>query len=149
MDSTNELLAECQRYFPGLAWFKGRDNTLIYSEFYGYSFRVIQFENPAFAVSITSPDGQLMHKADPHGTPAEALALAAERWREFAAEAMAVVGPLPEPKLSPEHQRQSDLATIAYLMEGDRQKAQGLPPDREAQARAGAEAMAWAEDNPE
>ena len=42
----------------------------------------------------------------------------------------------------------SDMVITAYLMEGDRRKAQGLPSDRDAQDRAAADAMAWAEDKP-
>jgi hypothetical protein len=89
---------------------------------------------------------------------AEAQAVV-ERWPEpgpecrleLAALAMSVVGPLPEKpayKPSPKIQQQSDMALAASLLEGDRRKAQGLPPGRDAQARAAADAMAWAEENP-
>ena len=148
---SEQLLEQCQRYFPGLAWhlddgyeqafahcFLGGDLRFDFSltwngESYGFTIQV------ARQIRLASFTGL---------TPASALAQAAALWREFAAEAMAVVGPVPEPKPSPEHQRQSGMAITAYVMEGDRRKAQGLPPDREAQTRAGAEAMAWAEDNP-
>jgi hypothetical protein len=58
------------------------------------------------------------------------------------------VPPKPAYKPSPEIQQQSDMTWAAFLLEGSRRKDQGLPPDRDAQARAAADAMAWAEDNP-
>jgi hypothetical protein len=46
-----------------------------------------------------------------------------------------------------EVQRQYDFALVAYLMEGDRRKAQGLPPSQEAQQLAAANAMAWPQED--
>ena len=46
-----------------------------------------------------------------------------------------------------EMQRQSDVALVAYLMEGDRRKAQGLPPSQEAQQLAAVNAMAWPQED--
>ena len=45
-----------------------------------------------------------------------------------------------------EVQRQSDFALVAYMLEGDRRKAQGLPPSQEAQQLAAANAMAWGQE---
>jgi hypothetical protein len=59
-------------------------------------------------------------------------------------------GPEPKPEYqpSPEIQRQSDMGIVAHMLAGQRRKDLGLPPDPQAQARAAADAMAWAEDNP-
>ena len=159
METTNEdLLQQCQRHFPGLAWeiLPGvatgtagqffvelrleREGVTAICEAncrrWGHSYQTI-------LTSDRFPDEPLTNE--------QALAQAAERWREFVAEAGAVVGPLPEKpayKPSPEIQQQSDMALAAWLLEGDRRKAQGLPPDQAAQAQAAADAMAWAEDNP-
>jgi hypothetical protein len=46
-----------------------------------------------------------------------------------------------------EVQRQSDFALVAYLMEGYRREAQGLPPSQEAQQLAAANAMAWPQED--
>ena len=45
-----------------------------------------------------------------------------------------------------EMQRQSDVALVAYMLEGDRRKVQGLPPSQEAQQLAAANAMAWGQE---
>ena len=45
-----------------------------------------------------------------------------------------------------EMQRQSDAALVAYMLEGDRRKTQGLPPDPAAQRLAAAKAMAWGQE---
>jgi hypothetical protein len=152
MDPTNaDLLQQCQRHFPGLAWenYSGGVSCIAKVPSIIFDQALVVYDNGDrdFEVLLqTNIEGMRLSKRLWVG--ADAIAQAAERWREFAAEAGAVVGPLPPPKLSPEHQRQSDMAITAYLLEGDRRKAKGLSPDREAQARAGAEAMAWAEDNP-
>jgi hypothetical protein len=148
---SNDLLQQCQRYFPGLAWenYSGGVSCTAKVPSIIFDQALVVYDNGDgdFEVSIqTNLEGMRLSKRLWVG--ADAIAQAAERWREFSAEAMAVVGPLPPPKTSPEIQRQSDFATIAYQLEGDRRKAQGLPSDREAQGWAGAEAMAWAEDNP-
>jgi hypothetical protein len=45
-----------------------------------------------------------------------------------------------------EVQRQSDFALVAYMLEGDRREAQGLPPSQEAQQLAAVNAMAWGQE---
>jgi hypothetical protein len=45
-----------------------------------------------------------------------------------------------------EMQRQSDAALVAYLLEGDRRKTQGLPPSQAAQQLAAVDAMAWGQE---
>ena len=45
-----------------------------------------------------------------------------------------------------EMQRQSDVALVAYMLEGDRRKTQGLPPSQEAQQLAAVNAMAWGQE---
>ena len=147
----NDLLRQCRSHFPGLAWenYSGASSCIAKVPSIIFDQALVVYDNGDgdFEISVwTNIEGSRLSKRLWVG--ADAIAQAAERWREFVAEAMAVVGPLPPPKQSPEHQRQSGMAITAYVMEGDRRKAQGLPPDRKAQARAGAEAMAWAEDNP-
>ena len=147
----NDLLRQCRSHFPGLAWenYSGASSCIakVPSLIFDQALVVYDNGNGDFEVLLqTNIEGMRLRKRLWVG--ADAIAQAAERWREFATEAGAVVGPLPPPKLSREHQRQSDMAITAYVMEGDRRKAQCLSPDRKAQARAGAEAMAWAEDNP-
>ena len=145
--SEQSLLQECRQHFPSLAWDfdEGGECT---AHFYGIDFYLAPEIDRSFSVSILFSDKRWDWNQRGFPSAASALAAASARWQEFAALAMSVVGPVPPPKPSPEHQRQSDMAITAYVMEGDRRKAQGLSPDREAQARAAADAMAWAEDNP-
>lgn len=155
MQNPETPLQLCQHYFPGLAWHTSDDHEKAFAhrELAGlrfdfsliwngesYAFR-IRIENKILLASFT-------------GSCRAALAQAVAHWREFAADAAGVVAAPPKYKPSPEVQRQSDVALIAYLLEGERRKGQGLPPDPQAQANAAAEAMAeiagltWVVDKP-
>ncbi len=151
MDPTKaDLLQQCQRHFPRLAWHfdEGGECT---AHFYGIDFYLSPEIDGSFSASILFNDKRWDWNQRGFPTAASALAAASARWQEFAALAMSVVGPVPEKPAyqpSPEIQQQSDMALAASLLEGDLRKAQGLPSDQAAQARAAADAMAWAEDNP-
>jgi hypothetical protein len=182
MDPTNaDLLQQCSRYFPGLAWGFDHDGDCN-ADFYGIDFYLSPEIDGSFSASILFNDNPLRWDWEVKGLPsaASALAAASARWKEFAALAMTIVEqgpgwmaepvlvdtkefrydaeaqavvelpPQPKPayKPSPEIQRQSDMGIVAHMLAGQRRKDLGLPPDPQAQARAGADAMAWAEDNP-
>jgi hypothetical protein len=72
------------------------------------------------------------------GTLSEALRAAAIRWREFATEALAVVGPLPEPGPT---DVEKDEFWVGFYLEAQRRRNQGLPPDNKAQIEAGEKAV--------
>jgi hypothetical protein len=154
MDPTNaDLLQQCQRHFPRLTWHldDGYEKAFAHCQLAGLRFDFsLTWNGESYGIFASAERHQVFVYYG--GTPALALAAAAAHWRELVAEAGAVVGPLPEKpayKPSPEIQRQSDMGIVAHLMVGERRKDLGLPPDRNAQARAAADAMAWAEKNPE
>jgi hypothetical protein len=68
-------------------------------------------------------------------TNEQALSAAAIKWREFATEAMAVVGPLPEP--AEEDLMERDEFWAGFYLEGERRRGLGEPFDIKAQIEAG------------
>jgi hypothetical protein len=104
----NDLLQQCQRYFPRLAWDFDEGGVSCIAKVPSIIFdqALVVYSNGEgdFEVSIqTNLEG--MRLSERLWVGADAIAQAAERWREFSAEAMAVVGPLPPPKLSPQSSR--------------------------------------------
>jgi hypothetical protein len=91
---SKQLLQQCQRYFPGLAW----EN---YSGGVSCTAKVpsIIFDQALVVYSNGDRDFEVLLQTNIEGSRlakrlwvgADAIAQAAERWREFAAEARAVV----------------------------------------------------------
>jgi hypothetical protein len=97
---SDQLLGQCQRYFPGLAWDfdEGGECT---AAFYGIDFYLCPENDGSFSASILFNDNPLRWDWQEGGFPsaASALAAASARWKEFAALAMTLVGPVAEQKL--------------------------------------------------
>ena len=96
MDPTNaDLLQQCRSHFPGLAWenYSGASSCTAKVPSLIFDQALVVYDNGEgdFEVSIqTNLEGMRLSKRLWVG--ADAIAQAAERWREFAAEVGAVVG---------------------------------------------------------
>ena len=119
----NDLLQQCRQHFPGLAWEFDHDGDCT-AHFYGIDFYLSPEIDGSFSASILFNDKRWDWEERGFPSAASALAQAAARWQEFAALAMTVAGPLPEPRATEEQAQRSHRALV----------------------KAGA--MAWAEDNP-
>jgi hypothetical protein len=92
-----DLLQQCQRYFPRLAWDfdEGGECT---AHFYGIDFYLSPEIDGSFSASILFNDKRWDWEEKGFPSAASALAAASARWQEFAALAMSVVGPVAEQK---------------------------------------------------
>jgi hypothetical protein len=100
MPEEEDVLGMCKTYFPGVGLVPGCLGTLkAKSEFWlgGNDFGIWlwQCESGDYRCAAYAGEDHLLWSF--RGTLSEALSAAAIKWREFATEAMAVVGPLPEP----------------------------------------------------
>jgi hypothetical protein len=87
---SKQLLEQCQRHFPGLVWKNYSCTAKVPSLIFDQALVVYDNGEGDFEVSIqTNIEGMRLSKRLWVGT--DAIAQAAERWREFAAEAGAVV----------------------------------------------------------
>jgi hypothetical protein len=138
MESGEDVLGMCKTYFPGVDWDPGCLGTLkAKSEFWlgGNDFGIWlwQCESGDYRCAAYVGEDHLLWSF--RGTLSEALAAAAIKWREFATEAMAVVGPLPEPTEKDPMER--DEFWAGFYLESERRRDLGLPSNIKAQIEAG------------
>ena len=130
-----DVLGMCKTYFPGVDWEINPDWTHVkaIAEFraFGIDFE-IRVGYGDYLVYGYAEDEELFKF---RGTLSEALRAAAIKWREFATEAMAVVGPLPEP--AEEDLMERDEFWAGFYLEGERRRDLGEPFDIKAQIEAG------------
>jgi hypothetical protein len=101
---SKQLLQQCQRHFPGLAWENSGASSCtakVSSIIFDQALVVYSNGDGDFEVSLqTNIEGSRLSKRLWVG--ADAIAQAAERWREFAVEAGAVVGLVVEARATQE-----------------------------------------------